>query len=230
MYRFTERLARRVTTALILTAAPLMSQLPNTGASVSAGQDNNWSVTARNINTNSIAYQGPAFTMSSIPDGVWQPNTATFNWISARPSGSLGSGNFEYLFSTVVTPASDKMLVSLGWDNTLLGAFLNGTINGNGELIGATQLLGPQSGYGFCRDGDGALSSSSYPNCTLELMLDGLPTNQPATITFVIRGDGGTDGLMISSSQSVVPEPASMVLLGTGLAGLGVAARRRRVA
>jgi len=53
------------------------------------------------------------------------------------------------------------------------------------------------------------------------------------TLSINVTGDGATDGFIMSvdrfnASQSTVPEPSSMALLGTGLVGLVPVLRRRK--
>ncbi len=235
--------ARRTLSSILLLLAATSTahaQWANTG-SIASGTDPVWSVRWRGINGATVTpgFRANAATMSGIPS-VWNPNLADTRWIAATPSGTLnvtggsGTARVEYLFQTSFTATSEMLSGRLGWDNLFLGAFIGGTIDASGALVGGTRVLdafvaNPGQGlFGFCRNGDGFRPGSSYPNCTMPFLISGLTTGQQTTVTFVLNGDGGTDGLFLTGATTVVPEPDAAVLIGTGLLGLGLLAHRRR--
>lgn len=229
------------TLVLLLATAPIShAQWVNTG-STATGTDPVWSVRWRGINGATVApgFLANAATMSGIPS-VWNPNLADSRWIGATPSGTLnvsggtGTARVEYLFQTTFTAGSEMLGGRMGWDNLFLGAFLGGTIDGSGALVGGTRVLDAfvadpgQGAFGFCRNGDGFLAASSYPNCTMPFLISGLTVGQQTTVTFVLNGDGATDGLFLTGATALVPEPGTTMLLGTGLLALGLVVRGRR--
>lgn len=232
---------------MLLLASAMVSpvasaQWANTGSTIAA-TDPVWSVSWRGINGATVTpgFVANAAVMTSIPS-VWNPNLADTRWIGATSTGSVGvsggsgTARVEYLFQTTFTPTTEMVGGRLGWDNLFMGAFLGGTIDGTGALVGGTRVMDAfvaqpgQGPFGFCRNGDGFLPGSSYPNCTMPFLISGLTVGQETTITFVLNGDGGTDGLFLTGATALVPEPAAAALFGFGLLGLGLIARARRCA
>jgi hypothetical protein len=236
------RHAFRIIAAIALCASAAHAQWANTG-SVASAFDPVWSVRWRGINGASVTpgFIANAATMSSIPS-VWNPNLADTRWIAASSSGNVavsggtGTARVEYLFQATFTATTDMVGGRLGWDNFLLGAFIGGTIDASGALVGGTRVLDAfvatpgQGVFGFCRNGDGFLPGSSYPNCTMPFIISGLTKGQLTTITFVLNGDGGTDGLFLTGATALVPEPDIAAMLASGLLGLLILRRSRRAA
>lgn len=80
--------------------------------------------------------------------------------------------------------------------------------------LAALGAVGAEAVYSF-----GKCDPSGDPACTL-------PDGDPNTFIFAFKGVGG---VVIPPSNNV-PEPASLTLLGAGLAGIGALSRRRKAA
>ena len=225
-----------------------------TCASSVAVCDVNWSVRWFNLANVGLGgfYANAPIVNTGVPAPPWAPNVVGVQqWIGAANNGTLAGIASRYYFQSTFTSAvAGTVSFGLGWDNRLVGAYVGGSIDlTTGLFLGGTSLLtgvSPATPYssgkaGFCRDGDGVFPSAQWPDCVLNVAL-GVNAAQANTLTFVVEGDGTTDGLLVGTAAGVntppviqvpppsttVPEPATLILMGTGLTLLGGMARRRK--
>jgi hypothetical protein len=181
--------------------------------------DPHWTITS-----GTLAFPGPdAFVSNAGFPGLWVANDSISKWISPDANANLEFGfGATYVYQTSfnltgLVPTTASLSGSWASDNQTLQILLNGT----------DTLIPPN-----------CANSTADTGCFTSLHAFSIPigssfTAGNNTLEFIVRNgavgvNGGPSGLRIeiTGTASPVPEPTTLVLIGSGL--LGLAARRRR--
>ena len=243
---------RRVVCSSLLVLAPLGTAAAqglslSTGTSASGGLDQRWDVACRTLTagSSSAACDAAGSTTNTFHDAA-VVTVAPSGWATAgsmqrgsyisrvadaslRADSGNEMANFEYTFRTrfdLGSASPNNFLVNLmrlRFDNYWGGYRLNG---GALQLGGLTSDMGGPTGVGtdnWSRD--------------FALRIDNGFQAGVNTLELVFSGNGRNDGLFVQgqvtslsgSAALVTPEPSTYLLTASGLIGLALAARRRRI-